>query len=60
MVKSPYKELEKYFRRIGALNEVLGILNWDMAVVMPSGAAENRARQISEINLIIHEITNFK
>ena len=58
MVKSPYKELEKYFRRIGALNEVLGILNWDMAVVMPSGAAENRARQIAEINLIIHEILN--
>ena len=58
MINSAYKTLEKHFKRIGALNEVLAILHWDMAVMMPSGAAESRAKNTAEINLMIYEILN--
>ena len=58
MTTHPYTSLENRFRRIGALHEAQGILHWDMAVMMPSGAASGRAEQLSEISLVVHEIMN--
>ncbi len=49
-----YQELETIFRRIGAMEEVEGMLHWDMSVMMPPGGADARAEQISALKLITH------
>ena len=51
-----YRDLEKIFRRIGALGDAEGILHWDMSVIMPSGGAEARAEQLAALKLTIHEL----
>ena len=56
MYSSSYKCLEKRFKRIGVLKEALSLLEWDRAVLMPPGAVGSRSIQLSEINLIIHEL----
>ncbi|MEK9683952.1 MAG: carboxypeptidase M32 [Rhodospirillaceae bacterium] len=58
MAREPYLALKKSFKRIGALREAQAILHWDMAVMMPSGSAGGRTEQISELNLVVHEILN--
>jgi len=40
---------------LSALEEVLGILSWDQEVVMPSGAAEARGRQVATVALLRHQ-----
>ena len=51
-----YRELEKTFRRIGALGDAEGILHWDMSVIMPSGGADARAEQLAALKLTTHEL----
>lgn len=53
---TPYAELEARFRQIGALEEAEGILHWDMSAMMPAGAAEGRAEQLSALKLVTHEM----
>ena len=52
----PYRDLEKIFRRIGALGDAEGILHWDMSVIMPAGGADARAEQLAALKLTIHEL----
>ena len=56
MLSSSYKQLEQRFARLGRLEDVQGILNWDRAVIMPAGAAESRAEQTATLDVICHEL----
>ena len=51
-----YAGLEAAFRRIGALADTLGILDWDQATVMPEGSAPARADQIAMLSVLRHEL----
>ena len=53
---NPYIALKKRFQHIGALEEVEGILHWDMSVMMPKGGAESRAEQLAVMKLTIHKM----
>lgn len=53
---SAYRRLEEIFRRIGALEDTLGILDWDQATVMPEGSAGSRADQIAMLSRLKHEL----
>ena len=49
------KLLTHHLEEIGRLGGVMGVLHWDQEVVMPKGATEARASQMSAIAGIIHE-----
>ncbi|MEI8393586.1 MAG: carboxypeptidase M32 [Rhodospirillaceae bacterium] len=51
-----YKNLESRFARLGAVEDALGILDWDSLTMMPAGAAEGRAAQIATLRVIAHEL----
>jgi carboxypeptidase Taq len=51
-----YQDLERRFRRLGALQEASGILQWDSAVEMPPGGAAARAEQLATLKVLGHEI----
>lgn len=51
-----YEELERRFRRLSALGQALGMLHWDMAVMMPPGGAETRSAQLTALKLTRHEL----
>jgi len=50
-----YQDLEKRFRRLGAVQEAAGILQWDSAALMPPGGAGARADQLATLKLVCHE-----
>ena len=50
-----YLELEARFRRLGALDEAIGVLNWDSATMMPPGGAATRAEQLATLSLLAHQ-----
>jgi len=50
-----YQELEGRFRRVGALEEAIGVLNWDSATMMPAGGAATRAEQLATLSLLAHQ-----
>ena len=50
-----YQQLEARFRRLGAIEEAIGVLNWDCATMMPSGGAATRAEQLASLSLLAHE-----
>ena len=49
-----YTRLEGIFRKADTLSEVLSVLHWDMAAMMPEGGAERRSEQLSAIKAIHH------
>jgi carboxypeptidase Taq len=51
-----YQDIEKRFRRLGALQEAAGLLQWDTATLMPEGGAAARAEQSATLALVCHEI----
>jgi carboxypeptidase Taq len=51
-----YQEVEMRFRRLGALQEAAGVLQWDTATLMPSGGAGARAEQSATLALVCHEM----
>ena len=51
-----YFELEHRFRRLSLLGESIGMLRWDMSVVMPPGGATARGEQIAALKLMAHEL----
>ena len=53
---SAYRDLESRFRRLALLGEAAGMLQWDMAAVMPPGGAAIRGEQLAELKLVTHEI----
>jgi carboxypeptidase Taq len=54
-VTQAYRELERRFRRLALLREAGGVLQWDMASVMPDGGADIRGDQLAELKLVGHE-----
>ncbi|HZS85807.1 MAG TPA: carboxypeptidase M32 [Stellaceae bacterium] len=50
-----YRDLEKRFRRLGAIGEAAGMLQWDSAAQMPPGGAEARAEQLATLKVLAHE-----
>jgi carboxypeptidase Taq len=51
-----YAELETRFSRMNALAEAGGVLNWDMATLMPKGGAAARSEQLAAIQVTCHQI----
>ncbi len=56
MAATAYENLETRFRRLGALGEAGGVIQWDSAVLMPVGGAASRAEQVATLRLLSHEI----
>ncbi|MGH7031415.1 MAG: carboxypeptidase M32, partial [Stellaceae bacterium] len=50
-----YQQLEARFRRLGALEEAIGVLNWDGATMMPPGGSATRAEQLASLSRLAHE-----
>jgi carboxypeptidase Taq len=50
-----YQQLETRFRRLGALEEAIGVLHWDSATMMPPGGAAARAEQLAVLSLLAHQ-----
>lgn len=53
---SAYQTLERRFARLAALNDALGILQWDTETLMPPGAADGRAEQLATLKVLSHEL----
>ncbi|HEX2553511.1 MAG TPA: carboxypeptidase M32 [Microvirga sp.] len=51
-----YRSLEARFARIAAIEDALGILQWDAETTMPAGAGEERADQLATLKGLAHEI----
>jgi carboxypeptidase Taq len=51
-----YTELERRFHRLSALSDAAAMLHWDSAVHMPAAGAPARAEQLSELELVRHEM----
>ncbi len=51
-----YAALEDRFRRIQALDDTIGLLNWDSAVMMPRGAAADRGAQTAALSGLSHDL----
>ena len=56
MSQSAYSKLENRYNRLGLLGEAGGILHWDSAAIMPTGAAKARGEQIAELKAISHNL----
>ncbi|MSP91224.1 MAG: carboxypeptidase M32 [Myxococcales bacterium] len=50
-----YPELTRRLADLSAIEEAIGILQWDQEIVMPPGAADARARQIATLAVLHHE-----
>lgn len=51
-----YLELEGRFRRLNALGQAAGVLQWDLAVMMPPGGAAARAEQLAALKVTSHAL----
>ena len=51
-----YRELESRFHRLYALRNALGVLQWDLASMMPAGGAAARAEQMAALNVVCHGV----
>lgn len=49
-----YSELAHHFGRISALSNAIGILSWDNAAMMPTGAAGTRAESMALLEVMRH------
>ena len=47
--------LTKHLGEIGSLGGAMGILHWDQEVIMPEGATEARAGQMSALAGVIYD-----
>ncbi|MDA1089519.1 MAG: carboxypeptidase M32 [Proteobacteria bacterium] len=56
MSETPYQQLERRFKRLGALGEAEAVLHWDMSAIMPRGGAEARAEQLAELKAVRHSL----
>ena len=51
-----YHELEARKKRSSALNNAMGILQWDQQTMMPDGAAPARASVLAELSVMLHDM----
>ena len=49
-----YSELDAHFGRISALSNVIGILSWDTAAMMPAGASPTRSESMALLEVLRH------
>lgn len=49
-----YEYLKSAFAEVQSLQSVLSLLGWDMEVMMPQAAVENRGEQMASLERIIH------
>jgi carboxypeptidase Taq len=54
-METNYQKLVTRLEETSRLGGIMGILHWDQEVIMPSGAAESRARQMGVLAGTIHE-----
>ena len=52
-----YSELSARMGRIAALSNAIGILHWDHAAMMPTGAAASRSESMALLSVLRHEMT---
>lgn len=50
-----YDRLRAQFARLAALDDAMGILQWDRACMMPLGAASGRGEQLAALTRIVHD-----
>ena len=50
-----YRRLEDHYRRIRALDDAIGLLNWDRQVMMPAGGAETRSATLAALRVMRHQ-----
>jgi carboxypeptidase Taq len=51
-----YGRLEALFERLNHLAQAQGMLQWDMAAMMPVGGADSRAHQLATLTTVRHEM----
>ncbi|MEZ5571284.1 MAG: carboxypeptidase M32 [Halioglobus sp.] len=51
-----YQSLEARKKRVSALNNAMGILEWDQQTMMPAGAAPARASVLAELSVMLHDL----
>ena len=51
-----YRSLEARFARIAAVEDSIGLLQWDAETMMPDGSAESRSDQLATLKGIAHEL----
>lgn len=51
-----YEKLEEHFEKINRIGEILGVLGWDHATMMPSGGAEARSEQLAMLKGMRHQM----
>lgn len=56
MAATAYESLEQLFQRLATLDEVVAVLHWDMATMMPEGGAASRAEQLATMRTLRHEM----
>ncbi len=54
-VAPAYRRLEDHYRRIRALDDAIGLLNWDRQVMMPAGGAETRSATLAALRVMRHQ-----
>ena len=55
-MSDPYAELSLLFERHDHLKSAADVLEWDAAVLMPSGAADLRGAQLAAVRVTAHEL----
>ena len=55
MSSDSYEKLTNRLEELTSISGIAGILHWDQEVIMPSGAIEFRAKQMSTLAGILHE-----
>ncbi|MDH3229100.1 MAG: carboxypeptidase M32, partial [Alphaproteobacteria bacterium] len=51
-----YQRLEAAFRRHALIDEAIGVLHWDMSVMMPPRGARARGEQIADLRVLAHDM----
>jgi carboxypeptidase Taq len=51
-----YRKLETRFGRIAALEDTIGILDWDSQTMMPHGAIAGRSDQLAALKVLSHDL----
>ena len=52
----PYRDLIERNRRISSLGDAAGVLSWDQQVMMPEGGTPARAKQLSALSTVRHDL----
>ncbi|MGQ0664729.1 MAG: carboxypeptidase M32 [Pseudomonadota bacterium] len=55
-MSAAYAALERRFERLYLVREAIGVLQWDMAAMMPDGGAAARGDQLAALKVIAHEM----